>query len=120
MANIFDFGNARLNRFVYDILSPQAGDHILEIGFGTGKLIGKIAGQTNDCVAEGIDISDTMVSMARRNNKRHIAAGRVVIFYSKSEVEALLSDTDFSLDAATKPICIGSSVFNCTVAIKDR
>ncbi len=79
MSRIFDLGNARLNRCVYDILSPQGSDHILDIGCGTGKLIQKIAGKTDGGVVEGIDFSQTMVSIAQRNNRRHIAAGRVVI-----------------------------------------
>jgi phospholipid N-methyltransferase len=44
MSSIFDFGNAHLNQFVYDTLAPKTGDHILEIGSGTGKLFDKIAG----------------------------------------------------------------------------
>jgi ubiquinone/menaquinone biosynthesis C-methylase UbiE len=53
---IFDIGNARLNRLVYETLSPQTGDHVLEIGSGTGKLLEKIA-----CQVEGIDFSNIMV-----------------------------------------------------------
>ena len=104
MANIFDMGNARLNRFVYDILSPQAGDRILEIGSGTGKLLGKMAGQVDGCVVEGIDFSDTMVSMARRKNRRHIAQGRVVVH--KGNVD----DKPFSRETFTK-ICSVNTVY---------
>jgi SAM-dependent methyltransferase len=43
MSRIFDIGNARLNRLVYQILMPQPGDHILDLGCGTGKLIHNIA-----------------------------------------------------------------------------
>jgi ubiquinone/menaquinone biosynthesis C-methylase UbiE len=55
-----------LNRVVYEKRSPQAGDHILEIGFGTGKLLEKIARQVDGCIAEGTDFSDTMVSISRK------------------------------------------------------
>jgi hypothetical protein len=34
MSVIFDVGNARLNRFVNEVMSVRADDHILEIGFG--------------------------------------------------------------------------------------
>ena len=57
----------------------QAGDHILDVGCGTGKLIGRIARQTDGCVAEGIDFSASMVAIARRKNGKHIAAGKVCI-----------------------------------------
>jgi len=79
MSNIFDFGNAPLNRFVYSIMAPQAGDHVLDVGCGTGKLIGRIARQAAGCVAEGIDFSASMVAVARRKNGKHIAAGKVRI-----------------------------------------
>ena len=35
MSIIFNIGNAKLNRFVNEIMSVQENDHILEIGFGT-------------------------------------------------------------------------------------
>ena len=186
MSNIFDFGSARLNRLVYDILSLQTGDHILEIGCGTGKLIDKIARIIDDCVVEGVDFSDTMVSIARRNNRNHIENGKVVInegnvdnmqfkpvafnkicsvnpiyfwsnpdstiqvihrflkrdgmlllgyediaqlerrrldagilrFYTKFEVETLLSNAGFVPGVKTESIGFGSSLFHCSVAIK--
>lgn len=37
MSTIFNIGNAKINRFVYEIMSVKKDDHILEIGFGTGK-----------------------------------------------------------------------------------
>ena len=79
MSRIFDIGNARLNRLVYEILAPQPGDQILDIGCGTGELIHRIASQTKNCVVEGLDFSETMVSIARRKNRGHIQKGRVVI-----------------------------------------
>lgn len=79
MSRIFDIGNARLNRLVYEDLTPQPGDHILELGCGTGKLIDRIARGTDNCVVEGLDFSDTMVAIARRKNRTHISKGKVVI-----------------------------------------
>jgi len=79
MSSIFDFGNEPLNRFVYSIMAVQAGDHVLDVGCGTGKLIGRIARQTAGCVAEGIDFSASMAAISRRKNGKHIAAGKVRI-----------------------------------------
>jgi len=79
MSSIFDFGNAPLNRFVYSIMAPQGGDHILDVGCGTGMLVHKMARQTDGCIAEGIDFSASMVAIARRKNGKHIAAGKVRI-----------------------------------------
>ena len=41
MTKIFNSGNADLNSFVKEILDLQKEDRVLEVGFGTGKLIDK-------------------------------------------------------------------------------
>ncbi len=79
MSVVFDVGNARLNRFVNEVMSVQENDHILEIGFGTGKLIHAMAKQIDRGMIEGVDFSKTMVSIAQRRNKKHIARGKVKI-----------------------------------------
>lgn len=79
MSRIFDKGNAELNAFMKERLSLERDDRILEIGFGTGKLIHEMAGIADHGVVEGIDFSDTMVSVAKKKNKKYIADGRVKI-----------------------------------------
>ena len=79
MPIIFDRGNAYLNGFVNELMSIQANDHVLEIGFGTGKLIYEMAGEINQGCIEGVDISNTMVSIAEKRNKKYIVDGRVKI-----------------------------------------
>ena len=79
MSVIFDVGNARLNRFVNEVMSVQEDDRILEIGFGTGKLIDEMAKQIDHGHIEGVDFSETMVSIAQKRNKKHIARGKVKI-----------------------------------------
>ncbi|MCD4675588.1 MAG: class I SAM-dependent methyltransferase [Desulfobacula sp.] len=64
MSAIFNIGNSKLNRFVNEIMSVQENDHILEIGFGTGKLIYEMARQMDQGLIEGVDFSSTMVSIA--------------------------------------------------------
>ncbi len=82
MSIIFNIGNAKLNRFVNEIMSVQENDHILEIGFGTGKLIYEMAKQIDQGIIEGVDFSSTMVSIAQKRNKKHIASGKVKILKS--------------------------------------
>lgn len=79
MAQVFDRGNVFLNDLVYQLLSIQEDDHVLEIGFGTGKLIKRMAKQVNKGQIEGVDFSNTMVSMASKKNKKDIANGTVKI-----------------------------------------
>ena len=47
MSKIFDMGNARLNRFMKEELELEENDHVLEIGFGSGKLIYQMSSLIN-------------------------------------------------------------------------
>ena len=79
MGLVFDRGNAFLNDFAGELLSIQEEDHVLEIGFGTGKLMHKLVKQIDKGLVEGIEFSKTMASRARRRNKKNIVEGRVKI-----------------------------------------
>lgn len=85
MSRIFNSGNVMLNSMVKDILSVEPNDHILEIGFGTGKLISELVGRLENGRIHGIDTSDTMVAMARKNNRKGLADGRVKLWHGSFE-----------------------------------
>lgn len=93
MPRIFDIGNERLNRLVYEILMPQPGDHILDLGCGTGKLVHKIVCRTDSCVVEGLDFSETMVAIARRRNRGHISRAKAVIHMGDIDRMPLQADS---------------------------
>ena len=80
MSIVFDQGNAFLNDFVSELMSVQTDDRIIEIGFGTGKLIYKMAQQIDKGLIEGVDFSKAMVLIAQKRNKKNIAKGKVKIF----------------------------------------
>ena len=80
MSKVFDQGNAFLNDFVNELMLVQTDDRIIEIGFGTGKLIYKMARQIDKGLIEGVDVSSVMVSIAQKRNKKNIAKGMVKIF----------------------------------------
>jgi ubiquinone/menaquinone biosynthesis C-methylase UbiE len=79
MSKIFDLGNVAVNDFMKEMLSLQENDHVLEIGFGTGKLIRVMAALVGQGYVEGIDISHEMVALAEKKNKKYIAEGKVVL-----------------------------------------
>jgi ubiquinone/menaquinone biosynthesis C-methylase UbiE len=79
MSRIFDKGNLELNNFVKETLSIKKSDHILEIGCGTGSLIKIIADELENGIVEGIDFSKTMISMAKKKNKKHIGNKKAII-----------------------------------------
>ena len=80
MSLVFDRGNAFLNDFVSELMSVQPYDRIIEIGFGTGNLIKKMAQHIDKGFIEGVDLSDTMVSIAQKRNQDSIGKGKVKIF----------------------------------------
>jgi tRNA G46 methylase TrmB len=43
MSRVFNKGNAELHALVKEALCIKGNDHVLEIGFGTGKLLKEIA-----------------------------------------------------------------------------
>ena len=66
MPIIFDRGNAALNAFMGEVLALEEGNHVLEIGFGTGKFVNTMAKNIRIGCVEGIDLSKTMVAIAKR------------------------------------------------------
>ena len=89
MSLVFDKGNAFLNSFADELMSVQPNDRILEIGFGTGKLIQRMAKQLQDGLIEGVDFSSTMASIAQKRNQKYIARGIVKL------IEGRFDATDF-------------------------
>jgi len=79
MSTIFNIGNAYINKMVYETMALQTNDHVLDIGCGTGNLTRKMASQTGDIYIEGVDFSPSMVSIARKKNKKLISKGKVSI-----------------------------------------
>ena len=79
MSRIFDKGNLELNNFVKETLSIKKSDHILEIGCGTGSLLKITADELENGIVEGIDFSKTMISMAKKKNKKHIGKKKAII-----------------------------------------
>ncbi len=65
------------NERALDLLAPGPSDHVLEIGFGHGRTIARAAMRAKRGCVAGVEISETMLRMAGRYNRRLIDAGRV-------------------------------------------
>lgn len=78
---LFEKGNHELNALMFKTLSVSENDYVLEIGFGTGKLINEIAHRIKNGVIEGVDFSKIMVDSAKKKNMRHIKTDKVKIFF---------------------------------------
>ncbi len=77
--------NGNLIKATYQHLAPMPQSRILEIGFGNGKLIGDLLNMAPGSSYVGVDMSDTMVSEARRSNQTLIERGRVALHLGSVE-----------------------------------
>jgi ubiquinone/menaquinone biosynthesis C-methylase UbiE len=101
MSRVFDKGNAELNALVFKTLSIRDNDHVLEIGFGTGTLINKIAARLENGLIEGIDFSKSMAATAQKKNKKFINNGKVKIHlgdFDKTQFDDCCFDKVFSVN----------------------
>lgn len=69
--------NAPMHAFAVEALDVQPGDKVLEIGFGHGRMVERIAARATGGFTAGVDTSDVMVAQATRRNRAAIDAGRV-------------------------------------------
>jgi ubiquinone/menaquinone biosynthesis C-methylase UbiE len=69
--------NAPDNAWTLDQLDIQAGDHILQDGFGPGAAIAVISGRYPAVRISGIDHARTMLEAASVRNREAIAAGKL-------------------------------------------
>ena len=105
MSIVFDRGNAFLNDYVNELMAVKNDDRIIEIGFGTGKLIYKMAQQIDKGLVEGIDFSKVMVSIARKRNKKNITNGKVKI------LEGNFDEVSYEEEIFTKACSINTLYF---------
>ena len=69
--------NRERSLWVLSLLDLHPGLRVLEIGFGSGADIRRVAQRVPQGLAAGIDLSETMLHLAAGKNREAIAAGRV-------------------------------------------
>jgi ubiquinone/menaquinone biosynthesis C-methylase UbiE len=80
-----------VNDTAHELLAPQPEEHIAEIGFGPGRGIQQLARQA--ARVSGIEVSDTMISVARRRNADAVRNGRVRLLRGDGTTLPLDSDS---------------------------
>ncbi|MDH3597657.1 MAG: methyltransferase domain-containing protein, partial [Rhodospirillales bacterium] len=71
--------NDAMNRAALDHLDLQAGDRVLEIGYGPGRTLKQAARRLERGLAAGLDHSEVMARQAARRCRRLIRQGRVEV-----------------------------------------
>ncbi len=69
------------NDWTVSLLNVQPSDVILEVGFGPGIAIQRVAALATQGHVAGVDFSRTMVAAASKRNQQAIKAGRVNLLY---------------------------------------
>jgi ubiquinone/menaquinone biosynthesis C-methylase UbiE len=71
----------RLPAWVLDLLEIEPSDSVLEVGSGPGLGLQLAAVRVHYGRVVGVDLSETMLEMARRRNRAQIKAGRVELHH---------------------------------------
>jgi ubiquinone/menaquinone biosynthesis C-methylase UbiE len=97
IGRIMALETAKVNERAVDLLAPSRSDRVLEIGFGHGRTIERLAFAVGDGRVCGVDVSEAMLAMARNRNRRGVAEGRIDLRIADC---AALPFADASFDGA--------------------
>lgn len=95
LARIWISETAAVNDAAIELLAPASGERILELGFGPGRTLGRIAATRATVV--GVETAQEMIRAAGRRNREHVQAGGIRLL--KGDGVTLPIDTD-SIDGA--------------------
>ena len=79
LARIMAAETATANEKALALLACRPDDHVLEIGFGHGRTLARVATFVPLGFVAGVDVSEEMVRMATARNQRFIKEGRVEV-----------------------------------------
>jgi ubiquinone/menaquinone biosynthesis C-methylase UbiE len=77
--------NVALNDAAFDCLALDAHDRVLEVGFGGGYLLGRMAEAVTDGFLAGVDVSPAMVAACQKRFGELIHAGRLDLRCASAE-----------------------------------
>lgn len=77
---VFNKANASLEDMGLKLMDLKPDSTVLEIGFGNGRLISKMAPRLDTGKIVGIDISKEMLAEAEKKNRMLISTGRVELY----------------------------------------
>jgi ubiquinone/menaquinone biosynthesis C-methylase UbiE len=76
---------ASVNEAALELLGVRPADHVLEVGFGHGATIARLAAVVSGGRVAGVDPSAEMCRMAARRNRRAVEGGRVALRQASAE-----------------------------------
>ncbi|MEW6211107.1 MAG: class I SAM-dependent methyltransferase [Acidobacteriota bacterium] len=97
LARIMSVETAEDNDIALTLLDISPSDRVLDVGFGHGRTLGRIAGIAHDGFVAGVDSSADMVKMAARRNRRLLRSNRMKLCHADA---SCLPFADRSFDKA--------------------
>ena len=91
LGGVLDRANVRTNTLVFEVMAVNPSDHVLEVGFGGGDLLIRLAGTVAGGRVEGVELSDPMLRRVRSRIRRRGLADRVRLH--AGSIESLPFDT---------------------------
>lgn len=85
LAPLWNRRNAVLNDVALDSLALRPDDRVLEIGFGGGYLLGRMAAAVTSGFLAGVDASEAMVAYCERRYRPSVRAGKLDLRCAKAE-----------------------------------
>lgn len=104
LARLWNRRNSTLNDYVFEHLDLAANDRVLEVGFGGGYLLGRMAEVVTHGFLAGVDVSEGMVASCKRRYRALIDDGTLEV--RNAHVESL----PFS-SASFDKCCTVNSIF---------
>jgi ubiquinone/menaquinone biosynthesis C-methylase UbiE len=71
--------NRPINYWTLGLMGIRPSDRVLEVGFGSGVALARVASIVTAGLAAGLDYSDTMVRQARLRNAAAVRQGRIAL-----------------------------------------
>ena len=90
LGGMLDRANVRSNALVFEVMAVGPSEHVLEVGFGGGDLLVRLADTVAGGRVEGVELSDPMLNRARARIRRRGLDDRVRL--QAGSVEALPFD----------------------------
>jgi ubiquinone/menaquinone biosynthesis C-methylase UbiE len=104
LASLWNKRNTALNNMVFDNLALRQYDRVLEVGFGGGYLLGRMATVVTEGFLAGVDVSSTMVAFCERRYRLLVKTGKLELKCVKAE------SLPYAADYFTK-VCTVNSIF---------
>lgn len=92
-------------RAAVELVDPQSGERILEIGGGPGVSAGLVCARLGDGQLLAVDRSAVAVQRTKARNAEHLAAGRLVVR------QASLEELDLPEASLDKAFCLNVNLF---------